>query len=347
MAIAIVSASAQYIVEICNHVAGDNNCSQAPQSCTIYNSGECDQFQSYRGKATCINNNTAYTVEVFQGECVSLLSKSTYNNSQCINPPLQNFKIKGECRQGTKPSGTPSPIATLTSSPSPTLSASPSVSPTSTSTPSVTISSEPSETETETTSAQPSSNADCFSSDATVQLESGVTIPLPALKLGDKVRVNENEFSEVFFLGHWDHTSISTNFVEIRLEDDNKLVVSRGHMIYVNNKLVQAKHAKVGDTMVTVEAKHSKNVMIMEIKDGVRVRGLYNPHTMHGDLVVNGIRVSTFTNAMQQQVAHAMLLMERVVWKWKGLSMMSAMFGTDRPSWASWVIRNVPMLASS
>ena len=36
-------------------------------------------------------------------------------------------------------------------------------------------------------------------------------------------------------------------------------------------------------------------------------QGLYNPHTMHGDIVVNGVQTSTYTQGIAPALAHAAL----------------------------------------
>ena len=41
--------------------------------------------------------------------------------------------------------------------------------------------------------------------------------------------------------------------------------------------------------------------------DSKFAQGLYNPHTMHGDIVVNGIRTSSYTAAINPILAHAAL----------------------------------------
>jgi hypothetical protein len=35
--------------------------------------------------------------------------------------------------------------------------------------------------------------------------------------------------------------------------------------------------------------------------------GLYNPHTMHGDIVVDGVHTSTYTDSVAPALAHALL----------------------------------------
>lgn len=41
-------------------------------------------------------------------------------------------------------------------------------------------------------------------------------------------------------------------------------------------------------------------------------QGLYNPQTFHGDIVVNNVRVTTYTAIVNLMSAHAMLLPLRV-----------------------------------
>lgn len=45
----------------------------------------------------------------------------------------------------------------------------------------------------------------------------------------------------------------------------------------------------------------------------VEKEGLYNPQTVHGDIVVDGIVASVYTEAVQPRVAHAMLAPMRAV----------------------------------
>jgi hypothetical protein len=51
----------------------------------------------------------------------------------------------------------------------------------------------------------------------------------------------------------------------------------------------------------------------------VRGVGLYNPQTLHGDIVVDGVRASTYTEAVDPVFAHAVLAPVRAVYRWFGV----------------------------
>jgi hypothetical protein len=52
----------------------------------------------------------------------------------------------------------------------------------------------------------------------------------------------------------------------------------------------------------------------------VEATGLYNPQTIHGDIVVDGIVASTYTTAVDPQVAHGLLAPLRVLYSWLSIS---------------------------
>ena len=57
--------------------------------------------------------------------------------------------------------------------------------------------------------------------------------------------------------------------------------------------------------------------------------GLFNPQTKHGDIVVDGVRVSTYTHAVHRNMAHAMLAPFRLARARLGLSMQLLEAGAD------------------
>jgi len=94
----------------------------------------------------------------------------------------------------------------------------------------------------------------------------------------------------------WGHHSPSkvTEFVhvEYRFQDSESgsLVLSPDHYLYVHDTLVRAADVRIGDKVrvlgdyvgIVTEVSRTKQV------------GLYHPHTLHGDIMVNGVHVSTF-----------------------------------------------------
>ncbi len=98
------------------------------------------------------------------------------------------------------------------------------------------------------------------------------------------------------------------------------LLLSPGHVLYVliagaenstkytppptpQNKTIPAREVLIGDWVWSGTGKILRVVNIsLE-----RARGLYNPHTLDGDIVVNGIVTTVYTDAIRPDLAHAML----------------------------------------
>jgi hypothetical protein len=144
----------------------------------------------------------------------------------------------------------------------------------------------------------------CFPATATVELISGKTKTMDQLVAGDQVRVGVKEFSEVYFFSTQLEETTS-KFVKIATEHGPALSLTSGHYLYVNGHEVrQADDVKVGDVVILANGTKSPVV-------GISAEwgpGLYNPHTLHGDVVVDGILTSTYTAAVHPTLAHALLM---------------------------------------
>lgn len=145
-------------------------------------------------------------------------------------------------------------------------------------------------------------DASCFPGSATVQLESGRTKRMDSLSIGDRVHVGNGKFASVFTFTH-KTSDIKSRFVSVRTESGDSLSVTSGHYIYANDRLVPARDVVVGDFLSMADGSSSKVTAIEESME----KGLYNPQTENGDIVVNGIRASTFTTAVEPSLAHALL----------------------------------------
>lgn len=141
----------------------------------------------------------------------------------------------------------------------------------------------------------------CFPADAVVELEDGMTLRMDALKVGHKVRVGPKEHSEVFMFSH-QYTDAQATFVKLQTAT-GAIQLTESHYLFVNGKAAQASTVKVGDLLETATGAPAAVTGIST----VRATGLYNPHTMQGDIIVNGIRTSTYTDAITPTLAHAML----------------------------------------
>lgn len=161
----------------------------------------------------------------------------------------------------------------------------------------------------------------CFPADSVVRLESGENIRMQDLKHSHRVSIGGGSHSDVFFFGHRSPAALS-NFVHITAEKlDSELRLSPGHYIYANGKLVTARSIKVGDILETADGQGAA-VTFVRTQLG---RGKFAPATVHGNIVVDGIVVSSYTDAIHPRVAHALLTPLRVLHQ-SGISHLSSRF---------------------
>eukprot|EP00042_Codosiga_hollandica_P028930 m.155802 g.155802 ORF g.155802 m.155802 type:complete len:383 (+) comp52917_c0_seq2:1131-2279(+) len=149
----------------------------------------------------------------------------------------------------------------------------------------------------------------CFPSDATVQLEDGSLKQMQDIEIGDRVLATTNTFSEVFMFTHRDALA-QVPFVRISTEHGHVLRLTGNHYLYINGSLAAAQSARVGDTVLD----HNGKTVVISGVSMERGSGLFNPHTLHGEIVVNGIQTSTYTTALAPTLAHAVLWPARLLY---------------------------------
>ena len=142
----------------------------------------------------------------------------------------------------------------------------------------------------------------CFPSTATVELADGSVKTMSEVELGDLVRVSGDTYSPVFMFTHR-LKDVEHDFVTVQTSSGAEIALTAGHYIYVNGNLVAAETIKIGDYLTDANGKQT-TVSNVEI---VSMNGLFNPQTIHGDIIVNGIRASTYTTMTTASAAHAML----------------------------------------
>ena len=140
----------------------------------------------------------------------------------------------------------------------------------------------------------------CFPADATVQLKDGSHLAMRDLRAGHVVRVNGGH-SHVYFFSHRQEEERHL-FVRLRTESGHSVRLSAGHYVKVGRTLVAAAAVQVGHV---VEAS-GQRVRVVEV-DHVWGTGTFAPHTMTGDVVVDGVLVSTYTTAVHPLLAHVLL----------------------------------------
>lgn len=139
------------------------------------------------------------------------------------------------------------------------------------------------------------------------------------LQIGDRVKVaHPNTYSEVFFFSH-NHPTARGSGIELETsENDISLTLSPGHLLYVNGELQAAMDVHVGDTVQVSVKDETKRTATVTSTRRVTSTGLHNPHTLHGDIVVDGVVASTFTRAVHPVTARALLLPFRLAYRMVG-----------------------------
>lgn len=159
----------------------------------------------------------------------------------------------------------------------------------------------------------------CFPADARVQLRNGGVIAMRELRVSDHVAVGNGQYSPVFGFSHRDPTAIAS-FVSLQLQSGTRLRVTRTHYVYANGRAVLARDVRVGDWMRLMNATESR-VIAVNASCPQRA-GLFNPQTLHGDIVVDGVVVSTFTAALLKGAAHPLLTPLRAVYRTCGSDLL-------------------------
>ncbi len=121
------------------------------------------------------------------------------------------------------------------------------------------------------------------------------------LEIGDNVHVGNGEYNKVFAFSH-KTAKDSSEMLKIHTHHGH-IKLSPSHYIYANNKHIPSKEVKVGDFL------HKHDGSLSEVKKIERVQssGLYAPHTVSGNIVVNGHKASCYTTAVNPTIAHAAL----------------------------------------
>jgi hypothetical protein len=150
----------------------------------------------------------------------------------------------------------------------------------------------------------------CFPKDARVLLASGIVKRMDELDVGDQVHVGHGRFSTVFMFTHRVSHS-SQQFVSIESSSGTRLRATAGHFLYINGGIRPAGSVSVGDEIELGDG----NKDVVSRVSIVSGSGLYNPQTVDGDIVVDGIRASTYTTAVDPILAHAILAPMRVIYR--------------------------------
>jgi Hint module len=187
----------------------------------------------------------------------------------------------------------------------------------------------------------------CFPGSATLAVRSTAgegysTVRMDELQIGMSVRVSASRDSEVFLFTHRlraaraVYVTLTTGCIEeeaVRCKSydlecnasrlanssscrDSSITLSAEHYIHTHPRgLLPARDLRIGDHLVKVPSfaridgsiPPSTLARVTRAERHVSNIGLYAPHTLDGDVVVDGFLVSTYTSVLHPAVAHAVL----------------------------------------
>uniref|UniRef100_A0A7S1TI05 Hint domain-containing protein n=1 Tax=Compsopogon caeruleus TaxID=31354 RepID=A0A7S1TI05_9RHOD len=188
----------------------------------------------------------------------------------------------------------------------------------------------------------------CLSENVKVELASGELISIQNLHVGDRVRVSATGYSDVYFFSHRRVDALYPFYRIYFGEEGHAIEISGDHLMYINGQRIAARFVKAGDFVPIFGDDGFESTSRVEKVELVQARGLYHPHTLHGDIIVSGARISTFATYLSPHVSTALLFPERLAYA-LGTSMFGSFLEGHHPAWAQdllrWMRRN--HLASS
>lgn len=164
----------------------------------------------------------------------------------------------------------------------------------------------------------------CFPGWAGVTLASGRRIAMRDLSVGDAVVSGPlNRTSEVFMFSHREESAGAAYYVTLRTDGGHSVTLTPGHLMQVLRaaadedgesgwRLRPAGSVRTGDGVQTTSSSMARVTYVGRRKARW---GLYNPHTLDGDVVVDGVCTSTFTTGVGQAAAAALMAPFRATFK--------------------------------
>ncbi|GAB0497309.1 hypothetical protein MMPV_008641 [Pyropia vietnamensis] len=177
----------------------------------------------------------------------------------------------------------------------------------------------------------------CFPAAATVTTTTRGLITMADLRVGDSVSAGGPGVppSDVYLFTHAD-AGVMAPFVSLSTAGGAPpLVASAGHYVLLaGGRSIAAGAVTVGDAL----ARSDGSAAVVTSVSRVTRRGLYNPQTLSGGLVVDGYVVSTYTTAVEPAVAAAALAPVRGVYHMGGKGVLSGV--------STWLGEGWPRLAA-
>jgi Hint module len=150
----------------------------------------------------------------------------------------------------------------------------------------------------------------CFPDHSVIQLKDGRTKRMDEIEIGDSVLVGPRLYSDVFMFTHR-QARVLSDFVVLETSSGHRLYISPGHYLYANDNLVASILVRPKDEVILGDGQRTSVITVSRTIS----TGLYNPQTIHGNIVVDGVLASTYTTAMSPKVAHASLAPLRIIYR--------------------------------
>lgn len=147
------------------------------------------------------------------------------------------------------------------------------------------------------------STAACFPGDAFLTRPDGTNISMKDINAGDSIQVSPFDHSSKIFAFTHRERSGAHPYVEISFPNGMSLTLSENHYTYADGRLVSAGEVQLGQKMTSGTG---ETLTVWDVRR-VWKTGRYAPHSIHGDLVVNGVVVSAYTTEVHPSLAHALL----------------------------------------
>lgn len=164
----------------------------------------------------------------------------------------------------------------------------------------------------------PSDDDSCFPGDATLTGTDGTDMAMRDVNGGDVIQVSSSAAtrlqklsvaSKIVAFTHRQRSGVHP-FLQIEFGNGMALTLSDNHYTLVDGEhLVAARAVRTGQKMMSA----SGEILVVQNVRRVWKTGRYAPHSMHGDLIVNGVVVSSYTTAVHPWIAHALLAPVRLV----------------------------------
>jgi len=137
----------------------------------------------------------------------------------------------------------------------------------------------------------------CFPGDASVSLQGGATTTMSELQVGDRVLTGDGSYRDVYFFAHQE-PHVKTRFVAVTLQSKETLEATVDHYVPVSRAcdgVTENMYAsEVQQGMCLFSSRHGLQ-RVTKVA-AVAKYGIFNPFTLSGDIVVNGVVASSHSS---------------------------------------------------